>query len=531
MPTRYLTAFPTRCPTLGAVAGVVLVATTGCALPPAQADDAAPRHANLGDYGRPVSTESEPAQAYFDQGLRLAYGFARREAARAFRAAQQHDPDCALCYWGEAWALGPYLNNPRGVGDREDAARAARQARERAEDAMPWEQALIEAMAVRYPGPGDEAVATDRYAEAMAEATAAHGDDPEVRTLYAEALLMLRPWDLIDEAGRPHAEARDAAAALEVVLVEDPGHPGACHLYIHTVEAWEPRRAEACADLLADAIPGVSHIQHMPSHIYVNIGRYGDAVHGNQRARRMDQAARHGEAVSVYAAHNTAMLVHAAWLDGQSGVALSAAQDLARDSPAMAFHYELQLARFGRWEELLERTPVSEEDFPSAMAQFARGLAALRTDDPRGAGEALEAIRRVRDETPHDAAYRRTLLGIAEHILAGEIAAADGRQEDAVAALHDAIVLEDGLPYREPEPWPIPARHVLGAVLLEAERPEVAEAVYREALELHPNSGWSLKGLAQSLAAQGEEEEAASVEERFEQAWARADVWLPASRF
>ncbi|MDI5985515.1 tetratricopeptide repeat protein [Halomonas sp. M4R5S39] len=531
MPMPFLTAFSTSRSTTGAVAGVVLVATTGCAFPPAQAGDAAPRHVEGGDYGRVVTTESARAQAYFDQGLRLAYGFARARAARSFRAAQAHDPDCALCYWGEAWALGPYLNNPGGVGDHEDAAQAARQALERADGVTSWERALIEAMAARYPAPPDGDVAAEGYAEAMAAAAATHGNDPEVRTLHAESLMLLRPWDLIDEDGQPYPVAHRAIAELEAVLAADLEHPGACHLYIHAVEAWEPRRAEACADLLADAIPGVSHIQHMPSHVYLNIGRYGDAVRGNQKARMVDQAARHGEAVSVYAAHNTAMLVFAAWMDGQSGVALSAARDLAREHPAMAFRHELQLARFGRWNELLERTTAPEEPFQAAMGQFARGLAHLRTNDSQAAEEALEAIRGIRGETPEDAAYRVALLGIAMHTLAGEIAAADGRFEAAEASLREAIAIEDGLPYREPEPWPIPARHVLGAVLLEANRPEAAEAVYREALEIHPNNGWSLKGLAQSLAARGEEEAAASVEERFERAWARADVWLPASRF
>ncbi|MDI5936529.1 tetratricopeptide repeat protein [Halomonas kalidii] len=531
MPMPFLTAFSTRRSTTGAVAGVVLIATTGCALPPAQAGDAAPRHVEGGDYGRAVTTESARAQAYFDQGLRLAYGFARARAARSFRAAQAHDPDCALCYWGEAWALGPYQNNPGGVGDHEDAAQAARQALERADGVTSWERALIEAMAARYPAPPDGEVADEGYAEAMAAAAATHGNDPEVRTLHAESLMLLRPWDLIDEDGQPYPVAHRAIAELEAVLAADLEHPGACHLYIHAVEAWEPWRAEACADLLADAIPGVSHIQHMPSHVYLNIGRYGDAVRGNQKARMMDQAARLGEAVSVYAAHNTAMLVFAAWMDGQSGVALSAARDLAREHPAMAFRHELQLARFGRWNELLERTTAPEEPFQAAMGQFARGLAHLRTNDSHAAEEALEAIRGIRGETPEDAADRIALLGIAMHTLAGEIAAADGRFEAAEASLREAIAIEDGLPYREPEPWPIPARHVLGAVLLEANRPEAAEAVYREALEIHPNNGWALKGLAQSLAAQGDAAAAHQAAQAFEQAWQRADVWLPASRF
>jgi tetratricopeptide (TPR) repeat protein len=530
--------------------GFAAVASLGFAPLSAQADDAddpyagvpelegaPPLYDNLGDYSRSVTTDSEQAQAYFDQGLRLAYGFARPEAAHSFRAAQDHDPGCAMCYWGEAWVLGPYQNNPGGVGAHQDAARAAQEALDRAERTERWEQALIEAMAERYP-PGDGEAATASYAAAMAEAAAAHEDDPDVRTLHAESLMMFRPWALYREDGEPHAETSLAVEELEAVLAADLSHSGACHLYIHAVEPWQPQRAEACADLLADGIPGVSHIQHMPSHIYMNIGRYGDGVRSNQMARRMDQAAEHDEAVSVYAAHNTAMLVFAAWMDGQSGVALSAARDLARDYPQEAFHYDLQLARFGRWDELIERTGEPEEGLAAAMWHFAQGLAHLRQDDPQAATDALETIRSIREDTAEEAIYhvvfqhpQRDLLGVAENVLAGEIAAREGRIDAAEDHLREAAKLEDGLPYSEPEPWPIPARHVLGAVLLDAERPEDAEAVYREALEVHPGNGWSLKGLEQSLAAQGKEAEAQQAARDFEQAWERADVWLPASRF
>lgn len=523
-----------------AVAGLALAVLAGPAPLAAQAGEDVPLYDDLGELSRTITTDSDMAQAYFDQGLRLAYAFARAEAARSFQAAREHDPDCAMCAWGEAWVLGPYQNDPGGVGAQEDAYAAAQRALELAGDAEPWERSLIEAMAVRYAAPGDDVDPerlTRQYAEAMEEAAAEHPDDLDVRTLYAESLMMYRPWDLYREDGEPYPETRRATEELEVVLAADLGHPGACHLYIHAVEAYEPTRAEACADMLADAIPGVSHIQHMPSHIYMNVGRYGDGVRANQRARMVDQAARRGEAVSAYPPHNTLMLVFAAWLDGQSGVALSAARDIARERPEDAFHQYLQLARFGRWDELLEREDRPEEAFQAAMWRFARGLAMLRTGDVAGAEAAVEAIRAIRDDTPEDATYhffrhsQVDLLGIAEHVLAGEIAAAGGDVEAAEEHLRQAVALEDGLTYSEPEPWPIPARHVLGAVLLEAGQPEEAEAVHRAALEVHPENGWSLKGLQRSLAAQGRDAEAAEVGEAFRRAWRRADVWLPGSRF
>jgi len=500
-------------------------------------DRATPLYDNLGDYSRAVTTDSELAQAYFDQGLRLAYSFARADAARSFRAAQEHDPECAMCYWGEAWALGPYQNNPAGVGDYEDAFAASREAVQRAESVQAWERALIEGMAARYPDAARGEAATEAYSEAMARAATAHGSNPEVETLFAESLMMFRPWDLYREDGEPYEETRRAVQVLERVLADDVSHPGACHLYIHAVEPWRPERAEACADLLAATVPGVAHMQHMPSHIYMNIGRYGDAVRGNQEALIVAQASEHDEGIVLYPGHNEGMLVFAAWMDGQSGVALSAARDLARLNPDASYQYELQLARFGRWDELLERTMQPEQDFQRGLSLFPRGLAHLRTDDPETAVEALETIRAIRHATPEDATYaffgfpQRDMLGIAENILAGEIAATEGRYLDAESYLRAAIQLEDGLPYAEPEPWPIPARHVLGAVLLEADRATAAEAVYREALEVHPDNGWSLKGLQRSLEAQGRTAEAHQAKEAFEDAWQRADIWLPASRF
>jgi tetratricopeptide (TPR) repeat protein len=522
------------------VAGFAVVAAAAFMALAAQAGDDPPLYQNLGDYSRPITTESALAQDYFDQGLRLAYGFARSEAARSFQAAQAHDPNCAMCAWGKAWALGPYQNNPDGVGDQEDAYAAAQQALDLTHSAQPWERAVIEAMAVRYPAPGQETDAergTQLYADAMRAAVAAHRDDLDVRTLYAESLMMFRPWNLYRDDGEPYAETRSAITELETVLGLDLHHAGACHLYIHAVEAYEPARAEACADQLAEVIPGVSHIQHMPSHIYMNIGRYGDAVRANQEALRMDQAADFGEAVSVYPSHNTMMLMYAAWMDGQSGVALSAARDLARERPEDTFQPYLQLARFGRWDELLQHAAPPEEPFQAGMWHFARGLAKLRTDDGAGAREAVEIIRTIRDDTPEDATYhfflhsQQGLLGMAQHILAGEIAATQGDIQAAEEHLRRAVALEDGLGYSEPEPWPIPARHVLGAVLLEADKSREAAKVYRTALDVHPDDGWSLKGLEQSLAAQGKDAEAAEVRETFAQAWERADVWLPGSRF
>jgi len=326
---------------------------------------------------------------------------------------------------------------------------------------------------------------------------------------------------------------------LEAALAKNIRHPGVCHLYIHLVEASpKPGLAEHCADYLGDAI-AISHILHMPSHIYMNIGRYGDAVRANQRAWQADQKAAAGGPPGVYPAHNLHMLLFAAVLDGQSAVAIQAAKDLRKIQPSWGWYYPVTLAIFGRWDGVLDLSLKPEDSgpkdgFQEAMWRFARGLAHLRTGDSAAAESDLarmdeliagvgEARFRFHDQS--------TLLQIPRGILAGEIAHAAGREDDAVALLDAALAVEDGLTYDEPEPWHLPVRHVLGAVLLDAGRAAEAEAVYRDGLADHPDTGWCLFGLAQALRAQGRDAEAREVDARLTRAWGRADVWLASSRF
>ncbi len=554
---------------------------------------------NLGTHHRSITISADAAspesvQQYFDQGMRLAYAFARRDAAASFREAQRLDPNCAMCYWGEAWALGPYINEPLYDDAVASAYEAAQQAKSLTHRASPIERALIGAMAARYapavnaatagsasgdaaagtapsggtaafagdaaaatgPSGGDAAVADvagdaapgpalpsraaldSAYADAMRDVVHRFPDDLDAAALHAEALMVLRPWDHWTPDGLPQPGTDEAIAMLEGVLARDILHAGACHLYIHIVEASPvPERAEACADHLAAGIPGASHIQHMPSHIYMNIGRYGDSVRANQIAWQMDQRAHRGEAVAIYPEHNLHMLVFAGWMDGQSAVAIQAARDLARISTADAFYPTVILARFGRWDEVLEMGRPADDPFQEAMWSFGRGLSHLRMDQPDSARSYLERLAHINEATPDSLTYgfvghRQTdLLNMASGILRGELAASEGRYADAVEALEQAIVHEDNLAYDEPEPWPMPTRHVLGAVLLEADRPADAERVYREALNIHPANGWSLYGLAQSLAAQGRDDESIDAWSDFERVWARADVALHSSRF
>lgn len=495
--------------------------------------------AGLGPLTRPITTSLPEAQAFFDQGLQLLYAFTPPDAARSFREAWKRDPDCAMCYFGEAWAWGPYLNGAMGAADAPRAYSAIRRALELAPDhASPVEQAMIAAMAVRYEpshDPERRRVLDEAYAEAMGDVYRRYPTDLDVGALYGEALMLLEPrrgtWDI----AKP--EVQRIHQVLEEVLAVDLTHPGACHLFVHATEpTTEPGKAEACADFLGNSIPGASHINHMPSHTYNRIGRWGDAVRANIQAWHSDLKAEIGEGFAIYPSHNLHMLLFAASMDGQGGVATQAGKDYGKLMEGGQFYHALALLRFGRFDEIL----AMQEHAPEAPIlrgfwDFAVGYAHLRLGDIEQARMRLVAVRNAAEETPDDQNFRGhpadQLLGTVSGILEGEILREEGDLTAAIAAQQAAVVWEDQLRYDEPEPLNFTARHWLGATLLEAGRPADAESVYRASLEDHPNNGWSLRGLKLALQAQGRDDEADLVHAQFEGAWARADHWIQTSRY
>ena len=518
---------------------VLAVGVAAAAAPPTE--EKIPLYEGLGLYHRAITTTSTKAQGYFDQGMMLGYAFGRPEAVKSFRAAQEEDAACAICAWGEAWALGPYINEEMEEDAAAEAFAAIRKAQDRQTSATDAERGLIAAMARRYaedPAKAKRDALDLDYTAAMRDLWKQYPEDDDIASLFAEALMVLHPWDLYP-GGTPRPEVTEAVAVLETVLARDLRDPGACHLYIHAVEASAaPGRAEACADLLSEGIPLGSHIQHMPSHIYMRIGRYADAVRANQHAHMVDDMAKAGKAVAIYPGHNLHMLWYAAWMDGQSAVALQAALDLGAQDGAVSQEYLLGLARFGRWDELIALRKGPRVPFDEGIWSFARGLAFLRSGDVKKARKALARLDRLaavadpeKTFSPRSKDGPIDILRIAQGILAGEMAAAAGDRDAAVRHLEAAVVAEDAFEYSEPERWPIPARQVLGGVLLEIERPADAKRIYEEDLVDHPENGWSLFGLAESLKALGEEERAAGVEKRFTQAWARSDLRLTSSRF
>ena len=493
--------------------------------------------AALGPYGRQITTTSTEAQAYFDQGMQFVFAFTLEDAARSFREAQQRDPGCTMCFWGEAYAWGSYLNGEMDAADapRAHAAitRAAELARTRA---TPVERALVEAMAARYE-PTHDAARREKldsaYASALETAYARFPADLDVGTLYAEALMLLEPRRGNWSDDKP--AVRRIHQTLEAVLARDIAHPGACHLYIHATESTtRPGRAEACADLLGLSIPGASHINHMPSHTYNRIGRWGDAVRANIHAWHSDLKAEFGEGFAIYPSHNLHMLLFAASMDGQGAVALQAARDYTTITDGGAALLAMVLLRFGRFDEILPLADSPRQPVLRGFWAFARGYAHLRRGTADSARTYLARVDSLAS-LPDSVAFRghpaRQLLGVAGGILRGEIERAAGRVDAAITALERAVALEDSLRYDEPEPLNFSARHWLGAALLEANRPADAERVYRAALDDHPNTGWSLLGLEQALRAQGKNADADQTHQAFERAWARSDTWIRASRF
>ncbi|NIR46337.1 MAG: tetratricopeptide repeat protein [Gemmatimonadetes bacterium] len=521
--------------------------------------DEVPLYDDLGSHHHPITTDEPAAQRYFDQGFRLTYAFNHAEAIRSYREAARLDPDCAMCWWGVAWAAGPNINAALDSAGAARAYAAIQKARERLDGVSEKERAYIEAMALRYgPDPLAERARRDSaYARAMARLAERYPDDPDAQVLAGEALMLLSPWDYWTEDGEPKPGAERLLDFLRPVTEKQPEHAGACHFYIHAVEKAHPERAVPCAERIADLMPGAGHVVHMPGHIYIRVGRYADAVEANRHAIHADegyfQEGSPGKTAYTlaYHPHNFHFLSYAASMAGQSELALESARELAArtDSTMMRRpgfgalqHYLVTplrvMVRFGLWDEILaEPAPPRDLAYPMATWHYARGMALARSGRLDAAAAELEALRAaladpaLKKITVWDLNSTAALMQVAERVLAGELAAARGDYREAIAALEQGIRLETELTYDEPPPWHLPVRHVLGAVLLEAGRPAEAEAVYRKALQRFPENGWALHGLRQSLNAQGQMEKAATVEARLREAWRAADVELVGSRF
>jgi tetratricopeptide (TPR) repeat protein len=511
---------------------------------------------DLGNHQRVVTTNSTEAQAFFNQGLALTYGFNHDEAARSYAKAGSLDPSCAMCWWGAALTMGPNYNMPM-LADRAAAAwDALQRAQEAAAGASPVEQALVAALAKRYAGPEYvDPVAmqafNQAYADAMRDVAKQFPEDMDVQALFAEALMNINPWKLWTPAGQPGPETLEIVATLEYVLAQMPEHPGANHYYIHAIEASpQPEKGEEAADRLGSLVPGAGHLVHMPAHIYQRVGRYADASEANRRALEADL--RYLDTVEppgyygMYVAHNYGFWAYSASMEGRSTISIAAARKSAAQMPrnvvcgmpGMDFFLAepfLAMVRFGEWEQLLAE-PKPEAEYPvlTALWHHAHGMALAATGALDQAKSDLAAIQALCESIPEDMLAGlnsgRTVLELAAKVLEARIAEAE-KSADTIALWQAAVSLEDQLEYNEPADWFYPTRHYLGAALLDAGQPKEAIAVYYADLDRNPRNGWALFGLWQAQLAAGQKAKAMQTRTKFEEAWSRADVELTRSAF
>ncbi|MER6714647.1 hypothetical protein ABZ322_32030 [Streptomyces sp. NPDC006129] len=539
---------------------------------------------DLGTHSRPVTTSSAEAQLWFDRGLVWTYAFHHEEAVACFEKAAAADPECAMAYWGIAYALGPNYNKPWEFFDDDELVRTVERthtAVERAHEkaaarATPVERALIGALRARYPQPEaveDCSVWNEPYADAMRAVYELAPDDPDIATLHSDALMNLTPWQLWDlRTGQPAEGARtlEARAVLESALGTDAGaeHPGVLHLYIHLMEmSPAPEQALTVADRLRGIVPDAGHLLHMPSHLDVLCGDYRRVVAANSEAIAADEKFRRRSGAmnfyTLYRVHNYHFKIYGAMFLGQERVALDTAaeleaavpEDLLRvQSPPMADWLEAFLGmrvhvliRFGRWTDILALPAPTDPDLYSvttALRHYARGVALSATGEVARADAERELFRAAVSRVPETRMlFNNTchdILAIAAAMLDGELEYRRGNHDLAFAALERSIALDDNLPYDEPWGWMQPTRHAYGALLLEQGRVAEAEAVYRADLGLddtlpralqHPGNVWSLHGFHECLLRLGRTGEAALVAQQLKLATALADVPIQASCF
>ncbi len=516
----------------------------------ALADDPAggrpPLYEGLGSLEMRITTAKPEAQAWFNQGWRLTWAFNHAEAHRSFREARRIDPECAMCFWGEAFVLGPNINDgmhDAAIAPAFAALRAAQALQDRVSDK---ERALIDALAKRYDADAseDRAVLNEAWAHAIGEVARDYPKDVDVLTLYADALMNLQPWDYWEADGAtPKGHGGEIVATLETAMALRPDHPGAAHLYIHAFEATaHPEIAEAVADRLRGAMPAAGHLSHMPAHIYVRIGRFEDSIEVNREAIAADEAflAQAGKASSKlyrfgYYPHNIHYLMVSAQMAGLTEDVIASAEKLAAVtsedvSKDLAWVQAILTAPYTAHAQfsdpaIILALPDPGDRFPFVQGfwHYARGVGLARSGDREGARNEVRSIERLiadADMSGLEAQYlpARDVLGIARHVVEGRIAQSAGDYRAAEHHLAEAIALEDTIPYMEPPYWYYPVRQTLGAVLLQQGRAEEAAGVFEEALRQLPRNGWALWGLLQSRMAAGERD-IESTRTEFEEAW------------
>jgi tetratricopeptide (TPR) repeat protein len=512
-----------------------------------------------GHYSRKISSASDSAQLYFDQGLSMYYAFHSIEAIASFTKATEIDPDCAMAWYGKALAMGPTINYENGYRPPSGAYDAAVKSKALSENCTPLEKDLINAIQQRYSSDTATNVTQLRinYAQAMQLVYEKHQGDVDAVTLYADALLLLHPWNLYDHNFKPRSWTPQIRSLLEQGMRLSPSHPGANHYYIHTMEAsGEPQVALHSANLLDTLMPDVAHITHMPSHIYIRTGFYergikvnDDAVAGFQKYLKQYAPVMNG--FFLYQAHNVQLKGNCAQMAGNYKTSADASASLQKmippaflgmktaDGNYVEYVYALPIlnyVRFGKWDEVLKTPVIDSLAYASSLQHFSRGIAYSRKHNFTMARQELKILNeRLLDKSlklkMDNGNPANKCLQVGVLILKGVMAEEQNQYAAAIKLLQSAVVAEDLLIYNEPRDWPLPARQYLGNTLIRAGKSKEAIAVLNKDLLINPNNGWSLTGLKIASRHAGNAADLAKINQRLNAAWKIKDLDIENSVF
>jgi len=527
----------------------------GCSKNP---DKRAPLFKDLGTFNYPITTNSELAQKYFNQGVVFSYGFNHQEAFRSFQEVARLDTNAAMAYWGMALVLGPNINLPMDNSTVKTAYDAIQKAISLIDNESQKEKDWIMALLKRYAKepPKDRSPLDSAYADAMRKLSAKYPDDIDIKTMFAESLMDQHPWDFWLKDGTPKPWTPEIISTLESTLQQKPDHIGANHLYIHATEASQnPQRALVCADRLKNLVPGAGHLVHMPAHIYIRTGRYHEGSLANERAVKSDeeylaQCHQEGFYPLGYYPHNYHFLWATATMEGDSKTAINAALKVSSKPPDSLLevcdfmtlqHFVIiplyAYVTFGKWDEILKYPePPKTRPYVNGIWHYARGMAFMAKNNFTEAEKELAMLDILKKNENVEKFIiaginsAGTLLKIGYEVLAGEIEAKKNNNSLALKHLNKAVEIENTLRYDEPPTWFSPAKLNLGAVLIQAGKYTEAEKIYLQHLKEYPENGWALYGLYQALVKEKKNTEAADIQKRFTQAWKYADVQLTSSR-
>lgn len=497
-----------------------------------------------------ISSTSEKAKEFFNQGLLNIYAFNHEEADRSFKEAIRHDPNCAMCHWGVALGLGPNINMPMQQEHNLDALNYSKKALQLSQNSMPHEKALIEALVTRYSADTliNRSSLDSIYSCEMRLVSQRFRNDSDIATLFVESLMNCMPWAYWLPNGQPKDATREVLAVLEYLAEKDPDHPGANHYHIHVVEEFYPELGTQSADRLAALELNAGHLIHMPSHIYIQTGRYNDASISNQKAIKADeyyqsQCVDQNLYHTIYIPHNIHFLSFSASMEGRSELAIKQARSLVEKTPeSMLFKYRgieqyfpmpyLALIRFNKWEEMLkEPKPKRSLLYTNMIWHYARGLAYAHKGELKRAEIERQHIQSIQYNPSFKNLHRpgwptNDIAEMANVVLTAAIEEQKGNLDNTIKYLRKAVAIQDNSVFVETPHFYYPIRQALGFALLKQNRPDEAQKIFNEDLEKWPNNGWSLFGLYKSYEQQEKADIAKAIKAQFELAWKFADIQL-----